>query len=95
MSNIQLFQNGKEIKHIIFPSTKRGEASTITLELKNISNNYLAFTGVKFEDKDCSAINLPIGLEPGAKMEFIVRFAPSVEREKPLNTSILFEMDVG
>lgn len=95
MSSIKLYRLGKETKTIVFPSTKRGDSSTVVYEVKNITNHYLAFTGAKFDDPDCSVINLPKGLEPGDKMEFMARFSPSTDRPNPLNTSIQFEMDMG
>ena len=95
MSRLALFQNGKQVEHITFPSTRRGKSSTVEVEIMNTSTNYIHFTEAKFEDKDCSIINLPVGLEPGDKLEFLARFSPTSERKDPLNTSIYFDMDVG
>ena len=95
MSRLALFQNGKSIEKITFPSTRRGKSNTVQVEVMNISTNYIHFAEAKFDDKDCSIINLPVGLEPGDKLEFLARFSPSTDRETPLNTSIYFDMDVG
>ena len=95
MSRLTLFQNGKQVENITFPSTRRGKSNTVQVEVMNKSTNYIHFTEAKFEDKDCSIINLPVGLEPGDKQEFLARFSPSTDRKNPLNTSIYFDMDVG